>query len=181
MTVERYFGYVREMKREAFEGFYHAYVQRVYRFVFYRVGGRVEVAQDLTQEIFLKALEAFDRYDPAKSQAAWIYTIARNHLINQHAKQRSQVDMEEVLDSALVSEDGRELFLQADEDRRLLEGMQALEMEEARLIQMKYLEGWGFDELSEVFGKTSGALRVQAGRALKKLRQKLRSTSFDAK
>lgn len=174
MTIKRYFGYVRRMNREAFEGFYRAYVQRVYRFVFYRVGGRVEVAQDLTQEIFLKALEAFDRYDPSKSQAAWIYTIARNHLINQHAKARPQVDVEEVIDSVLVSEDGRELFPQADEDRRLLEGILQLEHEEVRLIQMKYLEGWGFDELAEVFGKTSGALRVQAGRALKKLRYILR-------
>jgi DNA-directed RNA polymerase specialized sigma24 family protein len=39
---------------------------------------------------------------------------------------------------------------------------------------MKYLEGWGFDDLAEVFGKTSGALRVQAGRALKKLRAKIK-------
>lgn len=163
------------MHSQAFEAFYHTYVKRVYRFVFYRVGGRVELAQDLTQEIFLKAFEAFERYDPDKSQSSWIYTIARNHLINHHAKQKPQVDVEEVIDSMSVSEDGRVLFAQTDEERRLLEGIDALEEEDARLVRMKYLEGWTFEDLGGMFGKTSGALRVQAGRALKSLRKKLKS------
>lgn len=157
-----------------FEAFYHAYVARVYRFVFYRVGARVELAQDLTQEVFLKAFEAFERYDPAKGKSAWIYTIARNHLINHHAKERSHVDIEEVDDSIWLSEDGREQFAQNDDERRLLDDIDTLDAEEARLVRMKYLEGWGFEDLAEVFGKTSGALRVQAGRALKKLRSKVK-------
>jgi RNA polymerase sigma-70 factor (ECF subfamily) len=173
LTIERYFGYVGGMNPQPFEGFYHTYVKRVYRFVFYRVGGRVELTQDLTQEIFLKAFEAFDRYDPTKSQSAWIYTIARNHLINHHAKQRPQVDVEDVIDSRLVSEDGREVFARADDDQRLLRGIDGLDTDDARLVRMKYLEGWGFDELADMLGKSSGALRVQAGRALKKLRHSL--------
>jgi RNA polymerase sigma-70 factor (ECF subfamily) len=174
LTGELYLDYVEGMQATEFEAFYHAYVERVYRFVFYRVGARVEVAQDLTQEIFLKAFEAFDRYDPSKGKSAWIYTIARNHLINQHAKERPQVDIEEVSDSLWLSGDGREQFAQSDQERRLLKEVEALDPEEARLVRMKYLEGWGFDDLAEVFGKTSGALRVQAGRALKKLRAKIK-------
>lgn len=134
----------------------------------------MELAQDLTQEIFLKAFEAFERYDPSKSRSSWIYTIARNHLINHHAKQHPQVDMQEVIDSALVSEDGRAIFAQTDAERRLLDGINALEEEDARLVRMKYLEGWAFEELGTIFGKTSGALRVQAGRALKILGKKLK-------
>lgn len=162
------------MQAQAFEAFYHAYASRVYRFVFYRVGARVELAQDLTQEIFLKAFEAFERYDPAKGKSAWIYTIARNHLINHHAKERPQVDIEEMCDSLWLSQDGRESFARDDQERRLLLQLDALEAEEARLVRMKYLEGWSFEDLAEVFGKTSGALRVQAGRALKKLRGKIK-------
>lgn len=174
LTHDRYLGYVRGMKSADFEAFYHGHVERVYRFVFYRVGGQVDLAEDMTQDIFLKAFEAFERYDPSKSKSAWIYTIARNHLINHHAKTRPQVDVEEVGDMLLLSEDGRERFAKNDEERRLLEGIATLEEEEARLIRMKYLEGWGFDDLAEVFEKTSGALRVQAGRALKKLKSTLK-------
>lgn len=162
------------MDTRAFEVFYDAHVKKVYRFIFYRVGGRTEVAQDLTQEIFLKAFQAFDRYDPSKSRSAWIYTIARNHLINYQAKERPETGSEEVDDSLLASEDGRERCTRNLEERRLLEAITALEEEDARLLRMKYLEGWGFDELADIFGKTSGALRVQAGRLLKQLRQILK-------
>lgn len=157
-----------------FEVFYHTYVRRVYRFVFYRVGGKTELAQDLTQDIFLKAFEAFDRYDPSKGTSSWIYTIARNHLINYHAKQRPQIDVEEIGDSIWFSKDGRDEYLKTDAERRLLAEIEGLEAEDAKLVRMKYLEGWGFDDLAEIFGKTSGALRVQAGRALKKLRQTIK-------
>lgn len=162
------------MEIRAFEAFYEQYIERVYRFVFYRVGGRIEVAQDLTQEIFLKAYQAFDRYDPAKSRSAWIYTIARNHLINHHAKNRPEVEIDEVGDSLLLSEDGRECFVRGGEERRLLDALATLKEDDAQLVRMKYLEGWGFDELANIFGKTSGALRVQAGRALKHLRALLK-------
>jgi RNA polymerase sigma-70 factor (ECF subfamily) len=162
------------METRAFEAFYETYVERVYRFVFYRVGGRVEVAQDLTQEIFLKAFQAFERYDPARGKSSWIYTIARNHLINHHAKLRPQLTVDEVGDCLLLSEDGRESFTQQGEERRLLEALARLNEDDAKLVRMKYLEGWGFEDLAEVFGKTSGALRVQAGRALKNLRRILR-------
>lgn len=161
------------MEIRAFETFYATYVERVYRFVFYRVGGRVEVAEDLTQEIFLKAYQAFDRYDPALGQSSWIYTIARNHIINHHAKQRPEIAVDEVADARLVSEDGRESFARNVEERRLLEGLSALKGEDALLLQMKYLEGWVFEDLGRIFGKTAGALRVQAGRAMKSLREQL--------
>ena len=162
------------MSASEFEAFYHAYVTCVYRFVFYRVGARRELAQDLTQDIFLKAFEAFERYDPTKGKSAWIYTIARHHLINHHAKERSQVNIEEVSDSLWLSTDERERLVQNDEERRLLVAVDTLEVEDARLVRMKYLEGWGFDDLAEVFGKSSGALRVQVGRALKKLRHQVK-------
>ena len=123
--------------------------------------------------MFLKAFEAYDRFDPAKGKSAWIYTIARNHVINSMAKQRPSVDLEEVEGMAIVSADGREHMAIADDERRLLEAIDALGEEEAQLLRMKYLEGWSFDELAEIMEKTPGALRVQASRALKKLKKTL--------
>ncbi len=162
------------MDASQFESFYHTYVERIYKFVFYRVGGNKELAQDLTQDVFLKALEAFERYDPSLGRSAWIYTIARHHLINQQAKTRPTVDVEEIENTFLVAQDAREDSIHREEDQALLEAVARLSADEARLVRMKYLEGWSFDELAEMFGKTSGALRVQAGRALKKLRSLMR-------
>lgn len=158
------------MDQREFPRFYQAYLKRIYKFVFYRVGAKKEVAQDLTQDIFLKAYEAFDRYDPAKGEVAWIYTIARNHLINHLAKQRPGIDFEEVEGSVWTSVDFRERFIANEKEAKLMEAINRLSDEDAELIRMKYLEGWSFDELAELFGRSSGSLRVSATRLLKKLK-----------
>lgn len=159
------------MAKQAFEAFYHANVKRIYAFVYFRVGSRKAVAEDLVQDIFLKAFEAYDRYDPERGASAWIYTIARNHIINAMAKERPGVDIEEMSDSIVLSEDGRDRMELRDDERHLLDAIETLSADEAQLVRMKYLEGWNFEDLSQVLGRSPGALRVQASRAVKKLKQ----------
>src|ERR1700722_12006351 len=77
-----------------FETFYGEHVDRVYRFVFFRSGQNRALAEDLTGEIFLKALEHFDSYNPALSKTAWIRTIARNHLINFWRDRKQTIPLE---------------------------------------------------------------------------------------
>ena len=159
------------MEKRRFTEFYRKYLKRVYKFVLFRVGNDRRLAEDLTQDIFIKAFEAFDRYDPTVSEASWIYTIARNHIINDHAKTRPGVSLEEIEGMKIVSHDGRETFAKHHMEIRILEVVDAMPLADAQLVRMKYLEGWEFDDLAEILGKKSGALRVQAMRALKKIRE----------
>ena len=162
------------MERRYFEAFYHENVKRVYRFIYFRVGGKKELAEDLTQDVFVKALQAFESYDPAISRTSWILTIARNHLINQLEKIKPQVnldDVENVLPDPLCLM--QEAAVRHDE-RRLLEAISALNREDAELVRLKYLEGWTYLEIAEITGKSSGTLRVQAYRALKNLQKNLK-------
>lgn len=158
------------MDKRHFERFYTTYMTRIYKFIYFRVGGNKALAQDLTQDVFMKAFEAFDRYDPSVSQVSWIYTIARNHLVNHHAKTRPGIALEDIEGTLLASEDAREQFAARHDEKALLVALTKLSEEDARLVKMKYLEGWSFDDLAAVLEKTSGALRVQASRALKKLK-----------
>ncbi len=162
------------MDRRHFEAFYHTHVDHVFRFVLFRVGQDRERAKDLTQEIFLKAYQAFERYDPERGVRAWILTIARNYVYNAYAAQKETVALEEA--------EGHESLrveyvhaLQANEDERaLLKALEQLPMQEAELVRQKYLEGWSFEELAKPFGKTAGALRIQAMRSLKRLQALLK-------
>lgn len=158
------------MEKHEFARFYKEYFERIYKFVYFRVAGNKELAQDLTQDVFMKAFQAFERYDPAISQSSWIYTIARNHVINQLAKTRPGVDLEEIEGSIFASADFREAYATNLEEKKLMEAIGTLPKEDGQLLRMKYLEGWTFDELADVFGKKSGALRVQARRGIKKLK-----------
>ncbi|MBD3251974.1 sigma-70 family RNA polymerase sigma factor [Candidatus Uhrbacteria bacterium] len=160
------------MKRRDFARFYEKHVDRIYKFVYFRVAGNRERAEDLTQDIFTKALKAFDRYDPKISESAWIYTIARNHIINEAAKTKEMTDLADV--EFKLASDWDEHAERSFDRNRVLTAIEDLPPDEADLVRLKYLEGWRYHEMAEITQKTSGALRVQMTRILKKLKEKLK-------
>ncbi len=162
------------MDQRHFTQFYRDYVSRVYRFIFYRVGGRRDVAEDLTQDVFLKAFSAFDRYDPSISQTSWIFTIARNHLINYLQKQKPTIDLEEIENTHHDGVDWVERFALKEDEAHLWKALQTLPPQDRELIRLKHLEGWGFEDLAEKYGKSAGSLRIQAHRAMKNLKKHLK-------
>ncbi|MFZ2804455.1 MAG: RNA polymerase sigma factor [Patescibacteria group bacterium] len=162
------------MDSKHFPDFYRTNVKRVYRFLFYRVGGSKEMAEDLTQDVFIKALGAFEGYDPAISQTSWIFTIARNHLINQLQKTRPNVDLEEIENTMWDAVDGAEKMALRHDQKRLFDAIAQLPAEDAQVVRLKYLEGWPYDDIAKELGKTAGSLRVQAYRALKELKKILK-------
>lgn len=156
-----------DRKRE-FEQFYNKNVDRIYRFVFFRVQN-TSVAEDLTSEIFMKALKAFERYDEKVSKSAWIYTIARNHLANYYRDQKPAVDIEEVA-YGLVGERGEETMEKQSDQMLLAKALDELSLEERRLVTMKHLEGYSYKEMAEILERGDQALKVATHRAMNKLR-----------
>jgi RNA polymerase sigma-70 factor (ECF subfamily) len=160
------------MDHRDFTQFYNKHVRRIYKFVYFRVGGNKEAAEDATQEIFTKAFAAFERYDPDVSESAWIYTIARNHVINEAAKKHVHENIENA--DWKVSSDWENRAARSFDEDRLINALKTLPEEEADLVRMKYLEGWKYREIAQMMKRSSGALRVQMGRILKKLRDVLK-------
>ncbi|NQV90745.1 sigma-70 family RNA polymerase sigma factor [Candidatus Uhrbacteria bacterium] len=157
------------MDKHAFEQFYKVNIDRIYRYVFFRVGRNETVTEDLVSEIFMKALKHFHKYDPTISQSAWIYRIAHNHLANYFRDQKQNVDLEDVAFS-LVGDDGRKVFERHEEDMKLYAALETLPKNERRLVTMKYLEGYSYKEMAHILEKTTDALKVATHRAMKKLK-----------
>ncbi len=70
---------------QAFGALYDRYVQRVYRYCYYRTSNTHE-AEDLTAQIFLAALEGIPRYRQDGHFAAWLFSIARNKVAAYHRR-----------------------------------------------------------------------------------------------
>lgn len=162
-------GIRKRMEKSDFHRFYEAHADRVYRFVLFRVGMNKETAEDLTSEIFMKALAHFANYDPKKSSTAWIMTIARNHVINHYRDKKETVDIEEVA-AEIMGSDARADVMIEDEQRCLSAAMQELEPKDRQLIEWKYLQGYRYNDIAALVGKTAGAVRIEAHRAIKKLK-----------
>lgn len=164
--------------KKKFEKFYFAHVDKVYRFVFFRSGQNKELTEDLTSEIFMKALEHFASFDPTKSTSAWLMTIAKNHLANHWRDTKSTEVLPEsggeddngsadrlVLNKGL--ETAKDLALKFE-----LQGyLDQLSEEERRFVTLHYLCGYSYIEMAAELGASEGAVKVATHRAIKKLRR----------
>lgn len=151
-----------------FGSFYDQHIDSVYRFVYFRVGQKREVAEDLTSDVFLSAFEAFDRFDPERGEKAWIMTIARNKLINHYRDKKEEIDIDDVA-FTLIGENGTETAVRNEESATLRQALTELKPAERAMVEQKYLLGYRYQEIAKEVGKNVGAVRVETHRAMKKL------------
>jgi len=157
------------MNKRDFKRFYDKNFERIYRFVYFRVGADHELAEDLVSEIFLKALEKFHTYDPKISSASWIYTIAKNHLAN-FFRSKYFRDVEP-LEVEVWWQDATWELIDGERDKKaFFKMLGTLNEFEQKLVTLKYLEGYNYQEMSEMIGKPKVTLRVATHRAINKLK-----------
>jgi RNA polymerase sigma-70 factor (ECF subfamily) len=153
----------------AFAPLYELHFTVIYRFIHRRLAHR-ELAADLTQQTFLKAMLALARYEPRGLPfRAWLYRIAVNEL-KMHWRKRKEKVME--LSYAEVRGLSEEMGLpgQDEEMRRLGLALSRLKDEAARLIELRYMDGLSFAELGQVLGIGEDAAKMRTHRALNTLR-----------
>ncbi len=163
--------------KKDFEHFYTTHFDKVYRFIFFRVGCNQEVAEDLVSEIFMKALKNFDSYDEHVSQSAWIRTIAKNHLLNYWRDRKNTAplptsetaELGEGSDTFWLKNSLRQFKNQA-EQREIAELLLKLDDESREIVTFHYLLGYSYSEIAESKGMTEGAIKVAAHRAIKKMK-----------
>jgi RNA polymerase sigma-70 factor (ECF subfamily) len=149
---------------EAFGELYNIYLDRIYRYVFYQVKDKM-TAEDLLEEIFVKAWKAIGSYR-GKGQAfsAWLYRIAHNYLVDYFRKsqKRRSLEIERV---AIVASDEGEFEKRATR-QELLEALSCLRDNQRQVIILKFIEGLDNREISQIMGKSQGAIRILQMRAL---------------
>ena len=75
----------------AWEALLRDYTRKIYNLC-YRFTGRVEEAEDVTQEVFLKVFQTLKSYDAAQgSFSTWLNRVARNHLVDHYRRTRKTV------------------------------------------------------------------------------------------
>ena len=159
---------------EAFGALYDRYVEPVYRYVYYRVRNEAE-AEDVTSEVFFKALRAMPRYAPRQPFLAWLYRIARNAVIDRARRQRPQLPFEDVL-----RHPGADRVVDPDValDRlsdgiALREAISRLTPLQQEVIVLRYVEGLDTKAIAQLIGRRDGTVRGIEFRALGALRQLL--------
>ncbi|MEZ4414755.1 MAG: sigma-70 family RNA polymerase sigma factor [Gemmatimonadota bacterium] len=160
-----------------FAAWYDDHRSTVFRYVRFRLATR-EAAEDVTSEVFVKALRSFARYDPSKaSPRTWLLRIARNavtdHLRALRRRGALHVSLDKVPD--LVSgEDSPELRLVREERvQRILNASGRLRRADQEILSLRYGSGLSNQEIAEAMDVSQNAVAVRIHRALRRLRDAL--------
>jgi RNA polymerase sigma-70 factor (ECF subfamily) len=160
---------------------YERYVDRIYSYIYHRVGN-VHEAEDLTSRTFFRALSHLDTYvDKGYPFSAWLYRIAHNLIANWYRDRgRRPVISLETLVIGSPPEEHPEAVTQDEDDRRFLNDLIA-EIDPLRqeLLVLKFAEGLSNAEIGAVLGRSEGAIKSLYHRTLLQLRDRLRERGLE--
>jgi RNA polymerase sigma-70 factor (ECF subfamily) len=138
-------------------------------------------AEDLAQEVFVKAFRRLETYDPQRKFSSWLFKIAHNTTIDHLRKGGPetvplQVEKDEGPDlSAVLSDESTEDPAVAVERRQMARALEkaiaALRPEYREVVVLFYVEGASYPEICEVTGLPSGTVKTYLHRARKELAQ----------
>jgi len=155
--------------RRAFAALYDRHVDAVYRYAYFRLRVDAE-AEDVTSEVFHRALVAMPRFEPRRPFLAFLYTIARNVITDRMRRERPQASFEDALAHPSDAPGPEELASAGDEVRRLRAAVAQLTTLQQEVIVLRYLEGRSTKETAVVIGKSESTIRGIQMRALAALR-----------
>lgn len=160
---------VKDGDAEAFGLLYDQYSEVIFRYVYSHLENRLD-AEDLTEEIFLRAWRALPKYDERGLPfSAFLFRIARNSLIDYYRQrkvvqsiddieiQSREAGPEELVDGRIENSDLRKTIAELREDYR-------------NVLIFRFLSGLSPEETAQVMQRSVGAVRVLQHRALSALK-----------
>lgn len=156
--------------RGAFGALYDRHLDAVYRYAFYRVRDVAE-AEDVTSEVFHRALLAIPRYEPRRPFLAFLYTLARNIVADRLRAARPRASFEDALAHPSDAPGPEEAAAALDDARRLRAAIQKLTPLQQEVIVLRFVEGLSHAEVAAATGKNESTIRGIQFRALAALRE----------
>lgn len=167
----------------AFEELLHRYERPVFSLVVRMVRDHA-LAEDLAQEVFIKAFQAIRSYDPAYKFSSWIFKIANNASID-HLRRRSldtlsldgspHAETAEAIEATTLQiSDSAESPLDEVANRelgsRIEIAIQQLRPEYRNCILLRHVEGRPYEEIAEILDLPLGTVKTYIHRARNELR-----------
>jgi len=159
---------------KVFKRVYDLYVEKIYRFIFFKVSNEQE-AEDLTSEVFLRAWQYIKDGKEIKSLNAFLYSIARNKVIDLYRKRgkTKQISLDNtsvcnIKDEKLDQQENLDIKIQK---QNMIKFLDQLKTEYKEILILRYVDDFSIAEIADILGKRKGNVRVLIYRALEALRE----------
>jgi RNA polymerase sigma-70 factor, ECF subfamily len=143
---------------------YDQYLPKIYQFVFYRIRHK-QTAEDLSATVFLKVVQNIQSYKSDRPFVAWIYTIARNTVIDHTRTHKSVSNIEEAYDLA-SSDDvmgSADMALRSETLRKAMKNLTVIQQE---VLTMRIWDGLSHKEIAEILKISESNSKVTFSRAV---------------
>ena len=154
---------------------YESYGRLIYGYLRFHLAS-ADLAEDLTAEVFLRALRHIDNFDPLLgTPKAWLFRIGQNVLRDhqRQARRRSTLPLTSFRDLEYQAPSPEERLLWEEEVARLLSAVGQLSVKDREIIGLCYGSELSVTEAGEVLGLAGSAARTRLWRALRRLRETL--------
>ena len=165
---------------DAFAELYRAHVQTIYRYIYHRVSD-THLAEDLTGDVFTKALEGLPAYrEQGRPFVAWLYRIAHARVVDHYRRvERRPVESDVEADLIPVTPNLDEGILRRQAARALQEAIAELTDEQQQVVILRFVEGCRIELVAEIMDKNANAIKALQYRALRSLANRLERSGFD--
>ena len=158
-----------EGDQSAFDMIYDRFADALFRYIYARCGNAA-LAEELTGDMWVRVVERLPAFrfagsDPEAVFAGWLYTIARNLVIDSYRRQRMMhVPLTEALSSRDMSPDESVI---ADDDRRALRAaIEQLTADQREVVLLRFIEERSNADVARLTGRSENAVKVMQHRAL---------------
>jgi len=157
----------------AFGELYDHYFGQIHRFVYSRMRDP-DAAEDVTSEVFFKALRAIPRYRPSGHPfSAWLYQISINAIADHYRAKRPEADLDAAGGVASGGVPVDEQVAQRDQATRVWEAIDSLPAAQRTALTLKLGEDLKLAQIGVIMGRSEGAIKLLIHRGMIGLRQRL--------
>ncbi len=172
-TLDRLVAAAQKGDPEAFGRIFDAYAAPIHRFIASRVS-RPSDAEDLTQLVFVKALEALPRYERRGVPfGGWLFRLARNAIIDQARTRRDHLSLVAATSRATEDAGPEATAFLRDDIERVARALDNLTDDQREVIELRFFAGLSVSETADAMGRQDGTVRGLQFRALAALRRSL--------
>ncbi|PID70283.1 hypothetical protein CSB37_02765 [bacterium DOLZORAL124_38_8] len=171
---EQYINACKNGQTDAFSFLYEAHFESVYKFVYYKTMHK-ETAEDITSQTFLKALDKIGSFNAKQSMfKTWLFTIARNLIIDFYRTEKKYTDIDDVWDITLMSQEEdspaiADFVDQQDSYKSLHQTLNKLDTKTRETLMLRFWHDLSWKEVAELQSDSVSATKMRASRGIKKL------------
>jgi len=171
---------VREEKPERYAEIIERYQGKLFAYLYRLVGNREE-AEDLLQDVFIKAYKNLHSYDSSRKFSSWIYRIAHNEAVN-YIKRKSLkrfISWEDIsstkdkLESSSLEDGADDAWIRKEAINDVDQAVNGLPIKYKQVLLLRYFSDKSYEEISEILGKPVNTIGTLINRAKKKLSEEM--------